>query len=218
MPRRCVLVFLKYPTLGRVKTRLAATLGDEAAVAIYRRLVDRVLQNLSAAPLDEIRVMFDPPSRADEVKVREWLAPVLTAVAPEVAVNFVAQFQGELGERLGAGFSQAFADGCSEVMAIGTDCVAIDEQVIAAAWRALDQHDAVFGPTEDGGYYLVATNSMRPVLFENIPWSTEQTLARSLQRADEAGLKVNKLAKLSDVDDAADWQRARTEFFPDVEA
>lgn len=218
MKRRCVLVFLKYPTLGRVKTRLAASLGDEAAVEIYRRLVDRVLQNLSLAPLDEIRVMFDPPSSDDEVKVREWLAPTLATMPSEVMVKFVAQVQGDLGERLGAGFSQAFVDGCSQVMAVGSDCVAIDDQVIAGAWRALDRCDAVFGPTEDGGYYLVATNSMRPVLFENIPWSTDDTLARSLQQAEQSGLAVEQLSTLADVDNGDDWQRARAEFFPDIDA
>lgn len=218
MQRRCVLVFLKYPTPGRVKTRLAATLGDEAAVEIYRRLVDRVLHNLSAAPLDEIRVMFDPPSHDAEAKIREWLAPALAAVPAQVTISFVAQFQGDLGERLAAGFSQAFADGGSQVMAIGTDCVAIDEQVVAAAWQALDRCDAVFGPTEDGGYYLLATRSLQPALFENIPWSSEVTLARSLQQAEQSGLAVEQLTTLADVDDAGDWQRARAGFFPDLDA
>jgi len=216
--KRCVLVFLKYPTPGRVKTRLAASLGDEAAVEIYCRLVDRVLRNLSAAPVDEIRVMFDPPSSDDEAKIRKWLTPALAVVPERVTIRFAAQFQGDLGDRLCSGFSGAFADGFQEVMAIGTDCVAIDDEVIAAAWRALQQYDAVFGPTEDGGYYLVATNSMRGVLFENIPWSTGETLARSLQRAEQAGLAVEQLTTLADVDDAGDWRRARAEFFPDVEA
>jgi len=216
--KRCILVFLKYPALGRVKTRLAASLGDEAAVKIYRLLVDRVLENLAAAPLDEIRVMFDPPSADDEAKIREWLAPALSAVPPEMKIDFCAQFQGDLGERLSAGFSQAFGDGCKQVMAIGTDCVAIDASVIEAAWTTLECRDAVFGPTEDGGYYLLATNSMRPELFEDIPWSTEETLARSLQQAEQSGLVAEQLATLSDVDNAGDWQRVRAEYFPDIES
>jgi rSAM/selenodomain-associated transferase 1 len=212
---RSVLVFLKLPTPGRVKTRLAATLGDTAAAEIYQRLVERVLANLAASDIDELRVMFDPPSAEREVK--QWLASSLEAIA--VAVKFVPQCDGDLGDRLRDGFEKAFADGADAAAAIGTDCVAIDGDIFAKCWTQLEGgSDAVYGPTEDGGYYLVAMKENQAALFSSIPWSADDTLARSLQQAEESGLHVETLTAFADVDTEDDWHRARKEFFPDIEA
>lgn len=212
MQHRSVLVFLKQPTPGRVKTRLAVALGDEGAAEVYRRLVARVLENLASADFDELRVMFDPPGA--ESGIREWLREMLPSAESGTAITFVAQSSGDLGDRLAAGFEQAFSDGADAVAAIGTDCVAIDADTFARCWRSLqDGADAVFGPSEDGGYYLVATNSYQPTLFEKIPWSSEHTMARTLQRAEAGGLKAVQLQTLSDVDTVADWNVARVEHF-----
>ena len=110
------------------------------------------------------RVMFDPPG--EEKQVRLWLAPLVGNVS--AAVHFFPQSPGDLGERLSAGFGQAFEAGLDAVAAIGTDCVAITTEILSRTWSALrDDADAVFGPTEDGGYYLVAMNQFRPELFRS---------------------------------------------------
>ena len=212
MRHRSVLVFLKLPVAGRVKTRLAATLGDDVAVAVYRRLVERVFANLASSDLDEVRVMFDPPDAKE--KVRQWLAPSVQGI--DATVRFFPQCSGDLGDRLTAGFSRAFEDGADVVVAIGTDCVAISAEIFSQCWAALDgERDAVFGPTEDGGYYLVAMKSFRPELFQSVPWSRDDTLARTLQQAESCELRVATLDTLADVDTEDDWIRARDEFFPD---
>lgn len=212
MQRRAVLVFLKLPVPGRVKTRLAATLGDDGAVEVYRRLVERVFTNLASAQVDEVRVMFDPPDA--EKEIRQWLAPSVEGIG--ATVEFFPQSAGDLGDRLAAGFSQAFDDGADEVAAIGTDCVAISDEIFSQCWTALrGEFDAVFGPTEDGGYYLVAMKEFQPELFRAIPWSADDTLARSLQQAEASGLRVETLVTFADVDTEDDWNRARDKFFPE---
>jgi rSAM/selenodomain-associated transferase 1 len=209
--RRAVLVFLKLPVAGRVKTRLAATLGDVRAVEVYRRLVERVFTNLAVADIDEVRVMYDPPD--EEEKIRHWLAPIIENVA--TAVEFFPQSSGDLGDRLAAGFSQAFEEGSDAVAAIGTDCVAISAETFSQCWAVLhDEFDALFGPTEDGGYYLVAMKKFHADLFRSIPWSADDTLARSLQQAEACGLRVATLDTFADVDTEEDWNRARDDFFP----
>jgi rSAM/selenodomain-associated transferase 1 len=193
-----------------VKTRLAHSLGDGVAVEIYRHLVDRVFEILSTAPHDEVRVVFDPPE--EESAVRDWLATAIEAIGSPV--KFLAQSPGDLGARLSLGFQQAFADGADAVAAIGTDCVGITGATFNATWCELEKDDVVFGPSDDGGYYLVAMKALQADLFEGIPWSCADTLARSLDQAQAAGFAVNLLDPLSDVDTAEDWEATRTKFFP----
>jgi rSAM/selenodomain-associated transferase 1 len=157
--------------------------------------------------------MFDPPG--EEGKIREWLAPFVRGIG--AAVEFFPQSSGDLGDRLASGFSQAFEEGADAVAAIGTDCVAISAETFSQCWLALQEGaDSVFGPTEDGGYYLVAMKKFRPDLFRSIPWSADDTLARSLRQAEAAGLQVATLETFADVDTGEDWSRARDEFFPEL--
>ena len=110
--RNAILIFLKHPEPGKVKTRLAATVGAERAAAIYRLLAREVFQRL---PQDaEIIVMFDPPER--EAEIRAWIH----SIQPSHATQFVAQRGPGLGERLNHAFAQALAQGFQKVAAIGT--------------------------------------------------------------------------------------------------
>src|SRR5687767_11287328 len=112
--RRAILVFVKYPELGRVKTRLAATVGPERATEIYRHLVAEVFARL---PEDaEVIACFDPAERRGECE--EWLAGR--------AAHFLPQTNGDLGVRLVKAFAEAFARGFARVAVIGTDCPEID--------------------------------------------------------------------------------------------
>lgn len=197
--QRAIILFVKWPLPGRVKTRIAATLGPERAADIYRRLVAAVCARL---PRDTpVLVCFDPPALAAEV--RAWLAPLL----PQ-AVAWMPQSPGDLGQRLGDAFAAAFAGGWRRLAVIGTDCVEITPQTFAEAWCALDSSDAVIGPTHDGGYYLLALAARHDALFDNIRWSTPHTLADTTARATAAELKITRLSTLNDVDTAEDWERA----------
>lgn len=194
------MVFVKYPVPRQVKTRLAADVGDEIAVEIYREMVRRVLQQI---PRDQgVRVVYD--SRNSELEYRSWLKNDLTTKA-----EFRAQTAGDLGHRLEAAFAQAFADGWSAVGVVGSDCLELTPELYAEAWQKLALADLVLGPTHDGGYYFLALKKEEPLVFTNISWSTEKVCAQTLTAADSVGLTCSLLAKLHDVDTLADWDRAR---------
>ena len=198
-----VLVFVKFPEPGKVKSRLADGIGGEAAAQVYRSLTDRVI---SAIPDGEgVRVVFDPPDR--EGDVRRWLAPALARFGP---VEFWPQAAGDLGRRLEAAFARAFAAGRSATaLAIGSDCVELGGRHLAEARERLAAGvDVVFGPALDGGYYLVGMRQPQPAVFHGIPWSAPDTLARSLAAAAEAGLTTALLEPLRDIDDLDDLRAA----------
>ncbi len=195
--RNAILIFLKHPEPGKVKTRLAATVGAERAAAIYRLLAREVFQRL---PQDaEIIVMFDPPER--EAEIRAWIH----SIQPSHATQFVAQRGPGLGERLNHAFAQALAQGFQKVAAIGTDCIDLTPSLFAETWQALDQHDCVLGPAEDGGYYLIAMKALQVPVFEDIAWSTPSVYAQTLARLHEANLSFVSLPMLPDVDNESDW-------------
>ena len=193
--RRAILVFVKYPEPGRVKTRLAATVGPERAAEIYRQLVAEVFARLPGEA--EVIACFDPVERRAECEV--WLAGR--------AAHFLPQASGDLEARLVSAFAEAFARGFSRVAAIGTDCPEIDASLFTQAWNALETCEVVLGPSEDGGYYLVALRKPASPLFTSIAWSSANVLSQTLDRAAAANLRVHLLPKRHDVDTEEDWHR-----------
>lgn len=199
-----LLFFVKYPTPGQVKTRLAAEVGAERAAEIYRRLVSAVCARLPLENLS-LRVCFDPVEQG--AAIERWLHPLLT-VRPQAETRFIPQCAGDLGDRMCGAFAQAFSEGAARVAVIGSDCVEITAGIIEEAFRALDRHDCAIGPSADGGYYLLALRRPQPELFERIAWSTPETFRQTSERAAELGLKVALLPELCDVDTESDWKIA----------
>lgn len=187
-----VLVFAKAPRPGQVKTRLAADLGDEAAVRIYRTMGRRVVDGLRGGPF-RIRVCFAPADARAEMA--DWLG--------HTDVDFHPQSDGDLGQRMEAAAAEAFRFG-SRVCLVGTDTPDLDHRVVEEALKGLDEADAVVGPARDGGYYLLALNRLEPSLFRDVPWSTSKVLETTLARAREAGLDVRTLRMRVDVDRITD--------------
>ena len=95
------------------------------------------------------------------------------------------------------------------VVIIGSDCPEVTTGDIRAAWRELRTHDVVLGPATDGGYWLIGLRQTRPELFAGIAWSSETVLAETLRRAKSAGLHIQLLRILADVDTAEDWEAYR---------
>jgi uncharacterized protein len=199
MRRHCVLLFVKFPEPGKVKTRLAATLGPERAATLYRGMAEEVLRRVP--PEDEVLVLYDPPERAAEIEA--WLRGLSTGRK----MVFLAQAAGDLGVRLEVAFTAAFAAGFEAVAAIGSDCVELTAAHFVEAWQALETHDVALGPTIDGGYYLIALRAPRPEIFTGIAWSTDAVFRQTLDRAAAAGLSVHILPTLRDVDTEEDWKR-----------
>ena len=188
-----LLVFLKYPTPGKVKTRLAAHVGDQRAAELYREWIGLVLAQVQPLRAD-VRVMgfFDGGTPDDfaawDSRVDCWLP----------------QPEGDLGNRLRAGFEMAQNAG-GPVVAIGTDCLEIDAALIQGAFDILTEKDAVFGPALDGGYYLLGTARHLAGFFDGIPWSSQSTLDAHLSVCREHSWSVGLLPARRDIDTWEDW-------------
>lgn len=189
-----LVVFLKAPRVGSVKTRLAEALGADGACAAYRQLVEALLANLT--PLPKAELCFAPVDAAAEIN--PWLRPGWT-LCPQVG--------SDLGERLNAAFDEHFESDAQHVVIIGSDCPDVTATDIEDAWLALEGHDVVLGPALDGGYWLIGLRAPQPALFTGIPWSTDRVFGETMRRARENDLRVALLRELSDVDTAADWER-----------
>jgi len=190
---RTLVVFVKHPAPGAVKTRLAESVGPTAAAELYRALAEHVLASTTPAPGEYERlVFFDPPRARDEVRV--WLP----------GVRLLAQSEGDLGARLSDATARAFARGAARVAVAGTDAPGLARETVVAALDALDEADVAIGPSEDGGYYLLALRQPRPELFTGIAWSTPSVATDTRARAAAAGLVVRELPVLRDVDTLED--------------
>ncbi|GAB3824908.1 TIGR04282 family arsenosugar biosynthesis glycosyltransferase [Hymenobacter jeollabukensis] len=189
-----LLIFARYPELGKVKTRLAAGLGEEAALDIYRQLLDHTQAAVAPLPIEStLWLAAAPPPGAGPLwpGTRQQLQPAAA----------------DLGQRMAHAFAAAFAEGAQRTVVIGTDCPGLSTDILVAAFRQLHGHDVVLGPADDGGYYLLGLRQPQSALFEGIHWSTDSVLRDTLARAAAAGLTVALLPTLHDVDTAEDWRR-----------
>ncbi|MBL9138431.1 MAG: TIGR04282 family arsenosugar biosynthesis glycosyltransferase [Verrucomicrobiales bacterium] len=192
-----IIVFLKIPRPGSVKTRIAATLDADAAAAIYRVLIQRTLGAL--AEFENVELRYAPDDAAKEIQ--PWLRRGWTC-AP--------QGEGDLGQRMQRAVLDAMAADQEAVILIGTDCPAMEAEDLQAAARALENQDAVLGPATDGGYWLLGLGrraaAAPAVWFHDIPWSTDQVQRCTLEKARAAGLTCGALRPLRDVDTVEDWR------------
>ena len=191
--KRAVAAFAKTPLPGRVKTRLTPPLAPEESAELYRcMLLDTVarVRTLTA----DLFLCYD----GDE----DFFRGAVTGV------ELVPQHQGPLGERLTRAFRVLEERDFGVMVVIGTDSPDLPLEYIEEAMRLIEEGaDAVFGPADDGGYYLVALNRTQAELFRDIPWSTDRALETSLQRAREAGLSTSLLPMWYDVDSIEDLSR-----------
>jgi rSAM/selenodomain-associated transferase 1 len=203
---RRVLVFLKEPVPWQVKTRLAASIGAPEAAQLYQACAEETLCQL--APLTQDTVIYADPPEALE-RVRRWVGHDWT-VRP--------QHGSTLGTRLAQAFDEAFADGATRVVVIGTDAPWLSARHVERAFAALDESDVVIGPSEDGGYYLLGVSRPVPALFEAIPWSTRDVYASTIAAAQALRLRVGALRMGYDLDCWEDVQRFMTDARPEAAA
>ena len=199
-----LVVFVREPKPGAVKSRLAARIGPEGAAAVYRILAEEVVRRTAPRRDEYDRVLtFDPPSAGGAVG--EWLGVETALLLP--------QSPGDIGMRMERAFAELFARGARRVALVGTDVPALAREDVRDALESLDDHDVAIGPATDGGYYLIALKGPRPELFEGIGWSGPDVLASTLDRASRGRLSVRVLRTLGDVDTvedlAAEWDRVR---------
>jgi hypothetical protein len=187
-----VLVFVRAPEAGRVKTRLAAEIGGEAALRVYVRLAEHALEQARAAGA-AVRVHFTPGGAGERVK--EWLGP---------GAAYLPQAEGDLGERMRGAFDAAFAAGFWRVVIIGSDLPDLSAELLRRAFALLDAGEAVLGPARDGGYWLLGLRRPVPEVFRGIAWSTAEVFADTVARLRAEGIEPALLEVLIDVDEAAD--------------
>ena len=187
-----LLIFIKNPRLGRVKTRLAQTVGDAEALRIYHLLLEKTRLAALAAPVQRWLFYSEKIERNDG-----WDAQYF----------FKKRQQGaDLGVRMAAAFRQAFEAGATRAVIIGSDCPDVNGALLETAFAKLEQFDFVLGPSLDGGYYLLGMTAFDPVVFENIPWSTDTVQALTLERIQALGKTCFLLPELNDIDTAGDWK------------
>jgi rSAM/selenodomain-associated transferase 1 len=191
-----LLIFVKYPSPGTVKTRLSPELTPEQGAALYRALAEEVVQvNVSSAGYESI-VCFSPASARREV--RSWLGPDL---------RLWSQLGDDLGSRQLRAMKEALERGYRKAAIIGSDCPTITPRDIEAAFSALGENDLVLGPCEDGGYYLIGATRPIESVFEGISWGSERVLGETLEKAREAGLTFQLLDLKYDIDSYSDLER-----------
>lgn len=191
MKKEVVLIFQKNEVLGKVKTRLAAGVGEEQALEIYQQLLAKTYLAL----------------RDVSVSITSYFSEFIPENPIHSAENKLVQVGQDLGERMKNAFAENFESGMEKVVLIGTDCPSLEGIHLAQAFEALDQSDLVIGPAQDGGYYLIGMKRRADFLFEGITWSTELVLSQTLALAAEQGLQTSLLPVLEDIDTLEDWDR-----------
>lgn len=184
------MVFIKNPVAGKVKTRLAATLGDSAALAIYRKLLGHTLQITRPLPCVKV-ACFSHFIPGDD----EWRSSGFKAGLQQGA---------DLGERMYNAFAGNIDKTCRHAVLIGSDCFELNTDIIEQAFTALRNHDVVIGPAADGGYYLLGMKRPHPALFQHKQWSTDTVLKDTLQDCSALHLSWFLLPELSDIDEEKD--------------
>ncbi|MBC3785327.1 TIGR04282 family arsenosugar biosynthesis glycosyltransferase [Spirosoma utsteinense] len=192
MAESTLIIFVKNPIPGTVKTRIARTVGNEQAVAVYQHLL-RHTQAITR-PLRCRRVVY----YGDFVNEDDgWN-------------GYEKQLQSgqDLGQRMQEAFREQFEQGAGPVAIIGSDCLSITACHIEQAFAALARADVVIGPATDGGYYLLAMKKLHPALFDGMPWSQPELGQLTELASRQNGLTVERLDELTDIDEWADYEHA----------
>jgi rSAM/selenodomain-associated transferase 1 len=192
---KLLIVFSKNPVAGRVKSRLAVSVGNEKALQIYeqlRELTERATANIAASKVICYSDFIPDTDLLLNANTEAWL-----------------QQGTDLGERMHHAFLKGFSLGFSRIALIGTDCPEISPFILDLAFRKLEEHDVVLGPARDGGFYLVALKHPFPQLFLNRTWSTPKVLNDSLRLVNQQQRSCDLLPALSDIDTLDDLKASQ---------
>ena len=178
------MVFAKNPELGKCKTRLAKSIGDEKALEIYKTLLRHTAETLAQVEADRVVFYSEQIQHSDL-----W---------DENVFQKQVQIQGHLGEKMQAAFEWGFAQGYSKICIVGSDLMELQASDLDQAFLELENHDVVFGPAQDGGFYLMGMTQLYKRAFLDKAWSTETVLEDTIR--DIKGLKYALLETKTDID------------------
>ncbi|MBL4625886.1 MAG: TIGR04282 family arsenosugar biosynthesis glycosyltransferase [Flavobacteriales bacterium] len=191
MSKQLIIVFVKNIKLGKVKTRLAKTIGDDGAFKVYKALVNLTEKATNTITVDK-RIYF-----SDLVVTTKWM-------------NSQKEVQQgtNLGERMYNAFKKGFDDGYENIVLIGSDLPDISETIILQGLDTLKKTDVVFGPAEDGGYYLIGLTKAHEFIFKNKPWSQPNLLEITLNELKIHNLEYTLLEIMNDIDTFEDLKKS----------
>ncbi|MFQ5823850.1 MAG: TIGR04282 family arsenosugar biosynthesis glycosyltransferase [bacterium] len=192
-----IIIFVKYPTPGKVKTRLGAEIGYQAAAELYHLFMALTFQLVQKAFSGNIFVACEPQERLEDIK---FLLPEKFHCFPQEGRD--------LGQRILHSIQYVVNCGANKIVIIGSDSPTFPSHFIGDAFNRLDTRDLVLGPAQDGGYYLIGLKRAHRELFETIPWSSSEVLQTTTNRALEAGLTFSLLPEWYDVDGLNNLKRA----------
>ena len=187
---RRVLLFIRAPELGRVKTRLEKKMDAATVLRLYRCFVQDIIETLSTGGHDMI-VFFTPPHKGSAVQA--WLGDAIPARA---------QTGKTLGDKMRNAFSDVFARDVDQVVLMGSDLPDLDIRIIDESFELLKKKDLVIGPAEDGGYYLIGwrKNSFNKDVFSGIDWGTASVFRQTMEKIHAAGLNCHVFPSWQDID------------------
>lgn len=190
-----VIIFAKLPVPGKVKTRLAAELGNEFAVEFYKKCATHIFNEISELHNFGIDCYLFHGIEDDVSEIKTW-----------VDKNFIffPQAAGDLGIKMSSAFQKVFADKFNKVIIVGTDVPDITAEILLNAFETLNENVVVISPSYDGGYNFLGLCNFYPELFEDINWSTPEVLQKTINKIEELGLNVEFVESLLDIDDKND--------------
>lgn len=187
--KNALIIFVKAPRLGEVKTRLQPDLTAEESLIFYRAMAEDLINELSKTDFCDVKIFFTPSDAETEMKM--WLGS---------NYEFYSQKGNDIGERMNQAMAEIFKQGYKKVVLVGSDIPTLDTTTIVRAFFKLDDYDVVLGPSVDGGYYLVGSKKSRPALFQDMLWSTSFVLDETIEKARKLKLDVVQLEIKSDID------------------
>lgn len=187
---KALIIFIRQPIAGQVKTRISKKLGNEKALAVYEKLLGHtrdITQKLSCK-----KYLY----YSDSIDISDpWNNKVYEKYK---------QTSGNLGARMIGAFDNCFGKNHRKVLIIGSDCYDLTSDIITQAFDLLENADVVAGPASDGGYYLLGMKQFHPELFDIENWSTETVLAQTMAHCEKLALEYAYLPVLNDVDEVED--------------
>ena len=193
-----LIIFVKNPELGKVKTRIAATLGEEKALAIYHYLLtythDIALKTKGCDRAVFYSDYIDHEDKWENGKFKKYL-----------------QKGTDLGEKMKNAFIQAFELGYKNICIIGSDNLEVNSSIIEEAFHNLTNNNAVIGPANDGGYYLLGLNKLIEEVFSNKEWSTSSVFTETIADLKRLHTPFHTLKHLNDIDTEGDWIKAKSQ-------
>ena len=192
MSTNSLIIFVRRPELGKVKTRIAKSVGARQALVIYNELLKHTREVVTKCDVQRHLFYTDDIIRDDDWSNTKFIKH--------------RQASGDLGDKMSAAFEVCLRQS-HKVVIIGSDCATLQPAIIERAFAALDESDVVIGPTFDGGYYLLGLKEPREVLFKGIEWSTPVVFEQTIAAINHEGLSYTELPQLADIDHIEDWEK-----------